>query len=85
MPINIQMFLFCLLWISIVQKSPTVLTFKKREDIENIIKLYKDNDDFRKKIDETINSATSFNSLLGVIREKKEELLGYNQEMNQEA
>lgn len=76
-PINLQILLFCLLWIGVVQKASS---YNKPQDVEQIIKLYEANKDFRKTLDTMIETASSFNNLLGIIREKKEELLA-NQEI----
>lgn len=79
-PINTQILLFCLLWITVVQKETSYDTYDRLKDLDKIIKSYERNKDFRKKLDATIQDATSFNNLLGIIREKKEELLSYKEE-----
>ncbi len=74
-PINVQIFLFCLLWINVVQKGSSYQAYDKMQDLEKIIKLYETSQDFRKKLDTTIEGAESFNNLLGIIIKKKGELL----------
>ena len=76
-PINLQIFLFCRLWITVVQKGSVSESYEKVEDVEKVLKLYEENEDFRKIVDTIISDAESFNNLLGIIQEKKEELLRY--------
>lgn len=71
-PINVQILLFCLLWINVVQKGAS---YDEAKDIKKIIKLYETNEDFRKTLDTMIGKATSFNNLLAIIKENINELL----------
>lgn len=75
-PINAQILLFCLLWLNVVQKFSF---FEKEEDVEKIIRLYETREDFQKLVDSTIDTATSFNNLLGTIKMKKDELSQFYQ------
>src|SRR3989344_4905266 len=75
-PINAQILLFCLLWLDVVQKFSF---FEKKEDIEKIIRLYETREDFRKYVNSTIETAISFNKLLGTIRQKKDEISQFYQ------
>jgi F-type H+-transporting ATPase subunit alpha len=77
-PIHVQILLFCLLWISVVQKRSPSEAYEKLQDLEKIVKLYEGNQDFRKKLDTIIQTTESFNDLLRIIIEKKEELLRYD-------
>jgi F-type H+/Na+-transporting ATPase subunit alpha len=80
MPINVQIFLFCFLWITVVQKGSSYDAYDKLKELDKIIRLYDSNAQFRKNLDEMIKTATSFNNLLGIVRQRKEELLGYKVE-----
>ena len=75
-PINAQILLFCLLWLNVVQKFSF---FDKEEDLEKIIRLYETREDFRKYTDTMIDTATSYNNLLGIIRQKKDDLAKFYQ------
>lgn len=76
MQINAQILLFCLLWLNIVQKFSFL---EQPEDLQKIVRIYETKEDFQKWVDSTINSATSFNNLLGIIRQKKDEISQFYQ------
>jgi len=70
-PINVQIVLFCLLWNNAKQSgSPN-----NEPDLAWIIKVYEANKDIRKMIDTMVQKATSFNELLGTVKQKGDELL----------
>jgi F-type H+-transporting ATPase subunit alpha len=75
-PVNAQILLFCLLWLNVVQQFSF---FDKEEDSEKIKRLYETKEDFRNYADTMINSADSFNNLLGTIKQKKNELSQFYQ------
>lgn len=62
-PINVQIFLFCLLWDNIIQRKPAT----EVELMQNITKAYQTRDSIRKVIDGMIQSVSSYNLLLGKV------------------
>lgn len=70
-PVNIQIFLFCILWNIIVRRSSS----EKKYDLEKIIKAYESDSQIRKQIDAIIQKASSFNGLLGTISQVGDKLL----------
>lgn len=70
-PINVQIFLFGILWNITMRKVPT----SRHYDIEKIIEVYETNSEIRKRIDTMIDMATSFNNLLGAINQEKDKIL----------
>lgn len=70
MKVDLQIFLFSLLWIDTWRdKTPEFM----KEEMNKISDLYNANPDVQKEIKETIDKSESFNQLLGEIRGKPEE------------
>lgn len=65
MPASMQLYLFCTLWSGIweVEMPDTI-----RQDIANLLKLYKSDQAFLKEVDTMISSAKSFNGLINTVR-----------------
>lgn len=70
-PLNIQIFLFSLLWNNIMQRK----SINELQDTEKIIKIYQSNPTIGKKIDSIIEKAESFNGLLTVVSKLGDKLL----------
>lgn len=75
-PINIQILLFAMLWNNLWggPQKQTVAS-ERNEDLKIIINLYRSNKDFSKQIDTIIEKATSFNDLLGIIKQNANKIL----------
>lgn len=71
-PINLQIILFAMLW---NDKIHNTAGEPIAGDLEKIVNTYNSNEDIRKIIDELVKNSTSFNNLLGIIKDKGEELL----------
>ena len=71
-PINVQILLFSTLWNNIKENNTL---YDKIKILEKIVKLYEEKEDIRKTIDAIIDNSTSFNELLGMIKQKGEEIL----------
>lgn len=72
MPINLQILLFSLLWDNILQNRNIEPI---GGDINKIIGIYKTKADVNKAIDQTITDAKTFNDMLGIMKEKGQQLL----------
>lgn len=70
-PLNLQIILFAMLWNSKLQdiQEPEVL------DLEKIVKVYNTNSNVKNIVDDLVANSTSFNNLLGVIKDKGESIL----------
>jgi F-type H+/Na+-transporting ATPase subunit alpha len=72
MPINLQILLFSMLWENILRNRniDPIGT-----DVNKIIETYKTKQDIAKTIDDVIAEAKTFNNMLGIMKEKGEQLL----------
>lgn len=71
-PLNIQIVLFCLLWNRIMQNTGFQ---DSRHDIKKAIKAYQENKYLKKEIDELVEKTSSFNELLGALKQKGDKIL----------
>lgn len=70
-PVNLQIVLFAMLWNNKLQNK-NIEPIEK--EIEKIISSYKSNNDIKKIVDDLVDKSTTFNNLLGAIRNNGDEL-----------
>lgn len=68
---TLQMFLFCMLWAGVWQET---MADAMKKEMETIILSYKSNERVKSFIDKTVESSTSFNNLLDVLKKDMNEL-----------
>ncbi|MEK7533914.1 MAG: hypothetical protein AAB600_01115 [Patescibacteria group bacterium] len=71
-PLKVQIILFCLLWNRITQDRDSQ---DARHNIERAIKAYQENKKLREEMDMLVEKATSFNGLLGILKQKGDKIL----------
>lgn len=72
-PLNLQIILFSLLWNNKIQNKDEEIA----KDMEKVIDVYHKNKEIKKTIDELVTSSDSFNTLLGAIRNKADEIMQF--------
>lgn len=72
LPTHLQVFLFCMLWVGVWQTKNASLMLL---EMQKLVEAYRKEQDFVKDIETMIDSAESFNALLGQVRAKADEML----------